>query len=70
MHVATGLKQAGAPDAALDLLTRVLDAPDLPHTTYWLLLSTLTEVGRFEDADATLELMRLRGIAPEVAQAA
>jgi tetratricopeptide (TPR) repeat protein len=70
LHVASGLKQAGGPDAALDVLDRALQAPDLPQSAYWLLLSTLTEVGRFEDADATVELMRLRGIAPARAKAA
>ena len=70
VHVASGLKQAGAPDAALDLLDRVLDAPDLPPSAHWLLVKTLTAVGRYEDADATVELMRLRGIAQEVARAA
>jgi len=70
LHVATGLKHAGASDAALDILNRVLEAADLPHSAYWLLVTTLTDVGRYEDADATLELMRLRGIAPAPAVAA
>ena len=70
LHVATGLKQAGAPDAALDILDLLLDAADLPPAAYWLLLSTLIEVGRFEDADATVELMRLRGIPLENVRAA
>ncbi len=70
VHVATGLKKAGAPDAVLDILDRVIDAPDLPEPAYWLLLSALSEVGRFEDAEATIELMRLRGISPETQKAA
>lgn len=70
LRVATGLKQAGAPDAALDILDLLLDAADLPQAAYWLLLSTLIEVGRFADADATVELMRLHGIPLENARAA
>jgi glycosyltransferase involved in cell wall biosynthesis len=70
LYVAHGLKQAGALDAALDVLDRVVENPDLPKTGYWLLVSTLTAVGRYEDADAALNLMQLRGIGPELAQAA
>ena len=70
VRVATALKKAGVSEAALDVLNRVLDTDDVPEAAYWLLLGTLTELGRYEDADATLELMRLRGIKAEVALAA
>ena len=36
----------------------------LPPTGYWLLVQTLTALGQYADADATLDLMELRGIAP------
>ena len=70
LHVASGVKQAGAPDAALDILERVVDAPDMPEAGYWLLVTTLTEVGRFDDAAATVELMQARGSALESQKAA
>lgn len=70
LHVANGLRQAGAPDAVLDLMDCALESPDLPQSAYFLLLSTLKDVGRFEDAEAALELMRLRGIASQITQAA
>ena len=55
LYVLAGrLRDAGERDAALVVLNRALDGPVLPGL-YWLLVQTLTELGRYDEAALALE---------------
>ncbi len=58
LFVATKLHEDGAPEAALDLLERLVDAYPPRPDVYWLLVQALKQVGRYEDALAALEIVR------------
>ncbi len=64
--VATRLRDKGEAEAALGLLNRALDGPRVEAVS-WLLIKTLTQVGRYEDAQLAAEALRLR---QDVARAA
>lgn len=58
LHLADRLHREGAPDAALDVLNRVLsDRPEWPRV-YWLLMRILAAVARYDDALAAAEILR------------
>ncbi|HEV7665455.1 MAG TPA: glycosyltransferase [Chloroflexota bacterium] len=58
IFVAARLHEKGAPDAALDILERLLDAqPFLPQLQF-LLSRVLTDLGRFDDALAAHEILQ------------
>jgi hypothetical protein len=51
------LTDLGAPDAALDLLERVIDADVRDALVYWQLVRALTALDRYEDAANALLLL-------------
>ena len=51
------VRGAGEHEAALVLLNRALDGPKLEQV-YWLLIKTLTQLGRYEDAQLAVEALR------------
>jgi glycosyltransferase involved in cell wall biosynthesis len=51
------LRSAGETEAALGLLNRALDGPH-SEQVYWLLVKTLTDLGRYEEAQLALEALR------------
>jgi tetratricopeptide (TPR) repeat protein len=57
MFVAASLREQGAPDAALDLLSRALDGGATGESFYLLLVQTLRDLGRFDEAVEVLELL-------------
>jgi tetratricopeptide (TPR) repeat protein len=64
------VRAADEHQAALGLLNRALDGPKTP-TVYWLLVQTLTELGRYQDAQLAVEALRaLQQATPEPAQKA
>jgi hypothetical protein len=56
--VADTLREAGAPEASLDILARSLDAYSRTPELYSLLADVLTMLGRAEDAAAAHTLLR------------
>jgi glycosyltransferase involved in cell wall biosynthesis len=58
LFVATRLRDQQVPEAALDLLGRALDAYPTSAPLYWLLIDVLTELQRFDDALAAVEMLR------------
>jgi glycosyltransferase involved in cell wall biosynthesis len=54
--VVEALRGAGEAEAALGLLNRVLDGPRV-EGVYWLLVRTLTDLGRYEEAQLALEAL-------------
>jgi hypothetical protein len=56
--VADGLRAAGAPDASLDILGRTLDPYAQTPEVYSALGQVLATLGRSDDAEAALTLMR------------
>jgi uncharacterized protein HemY len=58
LFVALRLQNGGAPQAALNLLVRLHDAqPELPQV-HALLTSVLADLGRYDDALASNEILR------------
>ena len=53
--VSSHLRALGAPDAALTLLERAMDAVPNDAHVYWELMRTLTDLGRFEDAQMAVQ---------------
>jgi tetratricopeptide (TPR) repeat protein len=51
------VRAADEHQAALGLLNRALDGPK-SETVYWLLIQTLTTLGRYQDAQLALEALR------------
>jgi tetratricopeptide (TPR) repeat protein len=58
VHVSNELRQRRAPDAALDLLGRALDAYPPSAALYWPLIQTLSDLQRFDDAIAATEILK------------
>jgi tetratricopeptide (TPR) repeat protein len=54
---ASRLREQGAPEAALDLLERTLEAYTPARPVYLLLMQTLKDLDRFDDALAAIEVM-------------
>jgi hypothetical protein len=54
------LHAADEHEAALGLLNRTLDGPRVEQV-YWLLIKTLTDLGRIEDAQLALQALRSNG---------
>jgi hypothetical protein len=52
------LRESGAPDAALDLLERVLDTSSPSIPVYWRLTQTFTDLGRYDDAAMAADALR------------
>jgi tetratricopeptide (TPR) repeat protein len=52
------LREQGAPEAALDVLGRALDAYPTSAHLYWTLIQSLTDVQRVDDALQALEILR------------
>jgi glycosyltransferase involved in cell wall biosynthesis len=57
--VAAHLRAGGAADAALQLLERALDTVTNHPQVYWELVRTLTDLGRFEDAQMAVEAVQV-----------
>jgi hypothetical protein len=55
--VADGLRQSGATEAALDVLSRALDNYPGEPAVYGALVPVLTELGRIQDAQAAAQLV-------------
>jgi tetratricopeptide (TPR) repeat protein len=59
VRVAASLREQGAPDAALDLLSRGLDSGSAAGERFYLLLvQTLKDLGRWDEALEVLELLK------------
>jgi tetratricopeptide (TPR) repeat protein len=58
IFLATRLREEGAPDAALDLLERAVEAYTPSRPLYMLLMQTLKDLDRFDDALAAIEVMQ------------
>jgi glycosyltransferase involved in cell wall biosynthesis len=58
LFVAMRLREQGDPRAALDVLGGALDAYPTSAPLYWQLVDVLTELERFEDALAAVEVLR------------
>jgi hypothetical protein len=59
VRVAASLREQGAPDAALDLLSHGLDGGSaVGDPFYVLLMQTLKDVGRFDEALDVVELLK------------
>lgn len=56
--VASRLVDQQAPEAAIDLLSRVIDMAQTEPRAYWLLLRAFTAVNRPDDALAALEILK------------
>jgi Tfp pilus assembly protein PilF len=63
--VAARLRELGAPDAALSLLERAMDCAPDNQLVYWELVRTLTDLGRY--AEAQLAVEALQGTAKQAA---
>jgi tetratricopeptide (TPR) repeat protein len=63
--VASNLRVRGAADAALQLLGRALDILPDDRRVYWELVRTLSDLGRFDDAEAALQV--LQGVSSQAA---
>jgi tetratricopeptide (TPR) repeat protein len=58
LYLADTLRTRKAPDAALDLLSRALDAYPANAPIYWALIQVLTDLERVDDALAATEILR------------
>ena len=58
LKVATELRSRGAAEASLHLLERALDSVPKDKQVYWQLIRTLTDLGRYEDAELAVEAVR------------
>jgi tetratricopeptide (TPR) repeat protein len=58
VYVAARLREQGAPDAALDLLSAGLDSGSGGERFYLLLMQTLKDLGRFDEAIEVLDLLQ------------
>ena len=67
VRVAGSLREQGAAEAALDLLSRGLDNGSANERIYLLLVQTLKDVGRFDEALEVLELLKSGVTAPPLA---
>lgn len=58
LHLASRLREEGAPDAAVDVLGRAMDAhPQMP-AVYWQLIQTFKDLERADDALAAIEVLQ------------
>jgi tetratricopeptide (TPR) repeat protein len=57
LAVVEQVRDAGEHEAALVLLNRALDGPKLEQV-YWLLIKTLTQLGRYQNAQLAVEALR------------
>jgi glycosyltransferase involved in cell wall biosynthesis len=57
LFLAGRLREQGAPEPALDLLERAVDTYEPSRPLYWLLMQTLKDLDRFDDALAAIEVM-------------
>jgi tetratricopeptide (TPR) repeat protein len=57
LFLARRLREQGAPDAALDLLGQVVDAYPPSRPLYMLLMQTLKDLDRFDDALVAIEVL-------------
>lgn len=60
------VREAEEHQAALVLLNRALDGPKL-EVVYWLLIKTLTQLGRYQDAQLAVEALRGLQAQPQAA---
>jgi tetratricopeptide (TPR) repeat protein len=58
LYLAGRLREEGAPDAALDVIGRTLDTYPPSAPQYWLLVQILKDLDRFDDALASIEVLR------------
>jgi glycosyltransferase involved in cell wall biosynthesis len=58
LHLASELRDRRAPEAALDVLTRAVDAHPASAPLYWLLVQVLTDLERFDDALVATEVLK------------
>jgi tetratricopeptide (TPR) repeat protein len=58
LRVASHLIAEQAPDAALDILERVLDARPREPQVNWLIMRALADLGRYDDALNALTVLR------------
>jgi tetratricopeptide (TPR) repeat protein len=58
LYLAGRLREEGAPEAALDVIGRTLDAYPPSAPQYWLLVQILKDLDRFDDALASIEVLR------------
>jgi len=58
VFIAGNLREQGAPDAALDLLSRGMDIGPTAEQFFLLLVQTLRDLNRFDEAVEVLELLQ------------
>jgi tetratricopeptide (TPR) repeat protein len=66
VNLARRVRELGDSTAALDVLGRGLDLNPTTPEFYWLLVQTLTDLGRYEDANAAvavLDVLELKKVA-------
>ena len=58
LYLSERLQEKGAPDAALDVLSRAMDAHSCSANLYWALVPVLAKLERYDDALAAIEILR------------